>query len=152
MIAILFITIIYERFERLLVNIKIMSTDSIDKKLTNLLIIAEKSLHIVILFIVLYLCGFEIYNMYASGSISVASVMLLFIYLELIQMIQIYFSSGKIPVRYPLYISMFSIARIISFENITGSDALYYSGAILMVGLALLALAGRRYIRELMPS
>ena len=75
--------------------------------------------------------------------------MLLFIYLELIQMIQIYFRSGKIPVRYPLYISMFSIARIISFENITGPDALYYSGAILMVGLALLALAGRRYIREL---
>ena len=102
----------------------------------------------IILFIVLYLCGFEIFSMYSSGAISVASVMLLFIYLELIQMIQIYFSSGKIPVRYPLYISMFSIARIISFENITGSDALYYSGAILMVGLALLALAGRKYIRE----
>tara|TARA_B100000212_G_scaffold302720_1_gene249135 strand:- start:840 stop:983 length:144 start_codon:yes stop_codon:yes gene_type:complete len=47
---------------------------------------------------------------------------------------------------------MFSIARIISFDNITGSDALYYSGAILMVGLALLALAGRRYIRELKPK
>ena len=152
MITILFIIIIYERFERLFVNEKIMSTDSIDKKLTNLLIIAEKSLHIVILLIVLYLCGFEIYNMYTIRAISVASVMLLFIYLELIQMIQIYFSSGKIPVRYPLYISMFSIARIISFENITGSDALYYSGAILMVGLSLLALAGRRYIRELKPS
>ena len=92
------------------------------------------------------------YSMYANSSISVASVMLLFIYLELIQMIQIYFTSGKIPVRYPLYISMFSIARIISFDSITGSDALYYSGAILMVGLALLALAGRRYIRELKPK
>ena len=126
-----------------------MSTDRLDKKLTNMLVVVEKVLHITILFIVLYLCGLEIHTMYTKGSISVASVMLLFIYLELIQMIQIYFSSGKIPVRYPLYISMFSIARIISFENITGSDALYYSGAILMVGLALLALAGRRYIRAL---
>ena len=125
-----------------------MSTENLDKKLTSLLIVVEKTLHITILFIVLYLCGFEIFSMYSSGAISVASVMLLFIYLELIQMIQIYFSSGKIPVRYPLYISMFSIAWIISFENITGSDALYYSGAILMVGLALLALAGRKYIRE----
>ena len=129
-----------------------MSTDRLDKKLTNMLIVVEKVLHITILFIVLYLCGLEIHTMYTNGSISVASVMLLFIYLELIQMIQIYFSSGKIPVRYPLYISMFSIARIISFENITGSDALYYSGAILMVGLALLALAGRRYIRALKSS
>ena len=98
-----------------------MSTDKLDKRLTDLLIIVEKTLHITILFIVLYLCGFEIYSMYSNSSISVASVMLLFIYLELIQMIQIYFSSGKIPVRYPLYISMFSIARIISFDNITGS-------------------------------
>ena len=129
-----------------------MSTDKLDKTLTNILVIVEKSLHITILFIVLYLCAFEIYGMYANSTISVASVMLLFIYLELIQMIQIYFTSGKIPVRYPLYISMFSIARIISFENITGPDSLYYSGAILMVGLALLALAGRRYIRELKPT
>ena len=129
-----------------------MSTDKLDKKFNDLLIIVEKVLHITILFIVLYLCASEIYNMYAMSRVSVASVMLLFIYLELIQMIQIYFSSGKIPVRYPLYISMFSIARIISFENITGSDALYYSGAILMVGLSLLALAGRRYIREMKPQ
>ena len=129
-----------------------MSTDKLDKRLTDLLIILEKALHITILFIVLYLCAFEVYSMYVNSTISVASVMLLFIYLELIQMIQIYFASGKIPVRYPLYISMFSIARIISFEHIKGSDALYYSGAILMVGLALLALAGRRYIRELRPK
>ena len=129
-----------------------MSTDKLDKRLTELLIILEKVLHITILFIVLYLCAFEVYSMYVNSTISVASVMLLFIYLELIQMIQIYFASGKIPVRYPLYISMFSIARIISFEHIKGSDALYYSGAILMVGLALLALAGRRYIGELKPK
>ena len=129
-----------------------MSTDKLDRKLTDILIIVEKSLHLTILGIVVYLCGYEIYRMYADNTISVASVMLLFIYLELIQMIQIYFRSGKVPVRYPLYISMFSIARVISFENISGSDALYYSTAILMVGLALLALAGRRYIRELKPK
>ena len=63
-------------------------------------------------------------------------------------MIQIYFDSGKIPVRYPLYICMFNLARIISFEDLNSSDALNHSIAILMVGLALLALAGRKYIRE----
>ena len=94
-----------------------MSTDKLDKRLTDLLIILEKLLHITILFIVLYLCAAEIYSMYTNSTISVASVMLLFIYLELIQMIQIYFASGKIPVRYPLYISIFSIARIISLNK-----------------------------------
>ena len=63
-------------------------------------------------------------------------------------MIQIYFDSGKIPVRYPLYICMFNLARIISFENLNSTDALNLSIAILMVGLALLALAGRKFIRD----
>ena len=64
-------------------------------------------------------------------------------------MIQIYFDSGKIPVRYPLYICMFNLARIISFESLDSADALNHSIAILMVGLALLALAGRKYIRDI---
>ena len=63
-------------------------------------------------------------------------------------MIQIYFDSGKIPVRYPLYICMFNLARIISFEDLNSADALNHSIAILMVGLALLALAGRKYLRD----
>lgn len=86
--------------------------------------------------------------MFLDGSIGVSSIMLIFIYLEIIQMIQIYFDSGKIPVRYPLYICMFNLARIISFEDLNSADALNHSIAILMVGLALLALAGRKYLRD----
>ena len=68
-----------------------MSTEKLDKKLTNLLIVVEKILHLTILCIVVYLCVAEVRDMYVEGTVSVASVMLLFIYLELIQMIQIYF-------------------------------------------------------------
>ena len=114
----------------------------------NTLVVIEKFLHIAILCIVLYLCGKEVYQMFLDGSVGVSSIMLIFIYLEIIQMIQIYFDSGKIPVRYPLYICMFNLARIISFESLDSADALNHSIAILMVGLALLALAGRKYIRD----
>ena len=114
----------------------------------NLLVIIEKFLHLMILCIVIYLCGREVFQMFLDGSVGVSSIMLIFIYLEIIQMIQIYFESGKIPVRYPLYICMFNLARIISFESLDSSDALNHSIAILMVGLALLALAGRKYIRD----
>ena len=44
---------------------------------------------------------------------------------------------------------MFNLARIISFESLDSGDALNHSIAILMVGLALLALAGRKYIRDI---
>ena len=114
----------------------------------NFLVFIEKLLHLMILCIVVYLCGREIFQMFLDGSVGVSSIMLIFIYLEIIQMIQIYFESGKIPVRYPLYICMFNLARIISFESLDSSDALNHSIAILMVGLALLALAGRKYIRD----
>ena len=63
-------------------------------------------------------------------------------------MIQIYFESGKIPVRYPLYICMFNLSRIISFESLDSADALNHSIAILMVGLDMIYLAGRKYIRD----
>ena len=115
----------------------------------NFLVIVEKLLHLMILCIVVYLCGREIFQMFLDGSVGVSSIMLIFIYLEIIQMIQIYFDSGKIPVRYPLYICMFNLARIISFESLDSADALNHSIAILMVGLALLALAGRKYIRDI---
>ena len=115
----------------------------------NVLVVIEKVLHLTILAIVVFLCAKELIMMFLDGTVGVSSIMLIFIYLEIIQMIQIYFDSGKIPVRYPLYICMFNLARIISFEDLNSSDALNHSIAILMVGLALLALAGRKYIREI---
>ena len=120
----------------------------LNKNINFVLSLVEKVMHISILIIVIYLCGKEIYDMAAVNTIGVSSIMLIFIYLEIIQMIQIYFQSGKIPVRYPLYICMFNLARIISFESLDSVDALNHSIAILMVGLALLALAGRKYIRD----
>ena len=121
---------------------------AINNLIKNILVIIEKILHVTILVIVVFLCAKELFLMFLDGTVGVSSIMLIFIYLEIIQMIQIYFDSGKIPVRYPLYICMFNLARIISFEDLNSTDALNHSIAILMVGLALLALAGRKYIRD----
>ena len=82
------------------------------------LVVIEKVLHLTILAIVVFLCAKELIVMFLDGTVGVSSIMLIFIYLEIIQMIQIYFDSGKIPVRYPLYICMFNLARIISFEDL----------------------------------
>ena len=75
------------------------------KKINNLvkdlLVVIEKLLHLAILCIVVYLCGREVFQMFIEGRVGVSSVMLIFIYLEIIQMIQIYFdsekNSGEIP-------------------------------------------------------
>ena len=103
----------------------------------------EKGLHLVILGMVLFLCGYEINNAISSGVIRVQNVLMLFIYLEIMQMVNIFFSTGKIPVRYPLYIGMFALARHISFETVEGLDSLFLSASIALLALALVALAYR---------
>ena len=103
----------------------------------------EKGLHLVILGMVLFLCGYEINNAISSGVIKVQIVLMLFIYLEIMQMVNIFFSTGKIPVRYPLYIGMFALARHISFETVEGLDSLFLSASIALLALALVALAYR---------
>ena len=103
----------------------------------------EKGLHLVILGMVLFLCGYEINNAFSSGVIKVQNVLMLFIYLEIMQMVNIFFSTGKIPVRYPLYIGMFALARHISFETVEGLDSLFLSASIALLALALVALAYR---------
>ena len=103
----------------------------------------ESGLHWVIYAMVVYLFGAEIYHMINSRSITIESVLTFFIYLEIMQMIAIFFQTGKIPIRYPLYISMFSLARHISFENLGGIDALAMTGSIALLSLALVGLSFR---------
>ena len=109
----------------------------------NITSAVEKILHLIIFVMVLFLCGYEINNVVSSGIIKVQNVLMLFIYLEIMQMVNIFFSTGKIPVRYPLYIGMFALARHISFENIAGLDSLYLAASIALLALALVALAYR---------
>ena len=105
--------------------------------------LVERVLHLIILAMVLFLCFEEINSIFTNGFLEVQNVLMLFIYLEIMQMVNIFFSTGKIPVRYPLYIGMFALARHISFEEISGIDSLYLSASVALLAIALVALAYR---------
>ena len=105
--------------------------------------LVERVLHLIILAMVLFLCFEEINSIFTNGSLKVQNVLMLFIYLEIMQMVNIFFSTGKIPVRYPLYIGMFALARHISFEEISGIDSLYLSASVALLAIALVAPAYR---------
>ena len=53
----------------------------------------------------------EIVNMIAVSRVTLADLLLLFIYLEVLSMVAIYLGSGALPVRVPLYIAMVALAR-----------------------------------------
>ena len=93
--------------------------------------------------LVLFLFGSEISVMFNSGNVEVKNILTFFIYLEIMQMVSIFFETGKIPVRYPIYISMIGLARYIILEDLNVNEALAISGSILLLSLALVGLAYR---------
>ena len=106
----------------------------------------ENAAHWLIYALVLFLFGQEVYEMFATGDFTVKNILTFFIYLEIMQMVSIFFDTGKIPVRYPIYISMIGLARYIILEDLKVEEALMISGSILLLAIALAALAFRNKI------
>ena len=66
--------------------------------------------------------GIEIRVMFDNGTVTLADLLLLFIYLEVLAMVSIYLESGKLPVRIPLYIAIVALARYLVLD-MKGMDA-----------------------------
>lgn len=60
--------------------------------------------------------GIEIKVMWDNQHVSLADLLLLFIYLEILAMVSIYLDSGKLPVRMPLYIAIVALARYLILD------------------------------------
>ena len=60
--------------------------------------------------------GIEINVMIQAQTVTLADLLLMFIYLEVLAMVSIYLDSGKLPVRMPLYISIVALARYLILD------------------------------------
>ena len=58
----------------------------------------------------------EVLVMFENGTVTLADLLLLFIYLEVFVMVSIYMESGKLPVRIPLYIAIVALARYLVLD------------------------------------
>ena len=69
----------------------------------------------VLLFVIaiatIFCIGEEIFIMIENQQVKLSDLLLLFIYLEVLAMVEQYLIFGKIPVRYPIYITIIAIAR-----------------------------------------
>jgi protein PsiE len=82
----------------------------------------------------------EITVMARAMQVTLADLLLLFLYLEVLAMVGAYYRSGKLPVRFPLYIGMVALARYLVLD-IKGMDdwrMLAVTGSILLLTLAVL--------------
>ena len=53
-------------------------------------------------------------HVFVERRVQLTDILLMFIYLEVLAMVQQFVMNGKIPVRYPIYIAMMAIARYIT--------------------------------------
>jgi phosphate starvation-inducible membrane PsiE len=69
-------------------------------------------------------------------------ILLLFIYLEILAMVGIYFRTHRLPVRYLIYIAITALTRIlvVDVKEMSNLVILSFTGAILMLTLAVLVL------------
>ncbi|KXF83345.1 phosphate-starvation-inducible protein PsiE [Enterovibrio coralii] len=75
--------------------------------------------HLVLTLIILattYAIGEEIYLIIVNRTVTVGDLLLMFIYLEVLAMVSIFFESGKVPVRMPLYIGIVALARYLILD------------------------------------
>lgn len=82
--------------------------------------------------------GQELWHMIVLRHVELSDLLLLFIFLEVITMVEYYWRLGKLPVRIPLYIAMVALARylILDTEDVRNIHALYITGAILILAFA----------------
>ena len=80
----------------------------------------------------------EIHEMYQNRDISLADLLLMFIYIEVIGLVRSYWETRAVRITYPLVIAITALARFIILQDKESdpSNLIYISVAILIVALA----------------
>ena len=84
--------------------------------------------------------GIEIRHMWVQQNVMLTDLLLMFIYVETVTMVKVYWESGKLPVRMPLYIAIVAIARylIIDVKDMEALRVIAVASSILVIALAIL--------------
>ena len=84
----------------------------------------------------------EVNIMIVAGAVTLADLLLLFLYLEILAMVGLYYQSGKLPVRFPIYIAIVALARymVLDMKSMDEWRLLGVAAGIFLLALAVLAI------------
>ena len=107
--------------------------------------ILEKIVLSILLVCTLIAIGQEILLMVENKRVSLADILLLFIYVEVLGMIKEYWLAKVIRMSYPLFIAMTALARLIimSAKDTEPIALIYESVSILIIAIAIVVLRVR---------
>ena len=104
--------------------------------------ILEKIVLSILLVCTLIVIGQEIIMMVENKRVTLADILLLFIYVEVLGMIKEYWLAKVIRMSYPLFIAMTALARLIILQrkDIEPVTLIYESVAILIIAISIVVL------------
>ena len=100
---------------------------------------------IIILISTVIAIGSELYQMFKINRVTLADLLLLFLYLEVLAMVRVFWESQSIQITLPLFIAITALSRFIILQgkSINPEILVYEAGAILLIALAILVLRFR---------
>lgn len=84
----------------------------------------------------------EIMSMIYKMEVTLGDLLLMFLYLEVLAMVAIYLDSGKLPIRFPLYIAIIALARylILDMKNLDTLQMITIAGTMLLIGITVIVI------------
>lgn len=120
-----------------------MQSESAPNRYARIALTIVEQLGLFIIAVATIVAGYqEVRVMIDNGRVTLADLLLMFLFLEVLTMVGLYYRSGKLPVRFPLYIALIALARyiILDVKEITELRMLAVAGAILLVSVAVLVI------------
>jgi len=89
--------------------------------------------------------GQEMYQMILVQRVTLADLLLLFLYLEVLAMVRVFWESQSIQITLPLFIAITALARFIILQgkSLNPEILFYEAGAIVLIALAIVILRFR---------
>ena len=102
----------------------------------------QLGLLIIILISTIIAVVIEIINMYQARSVTLADLLLMFLYLEVMAMVRVFWEEQSISISLPLLIAITALSRFIILQGkqMDASQLLYESIAIVLIALAIVVL------------
>ena len=87
----------------------------------------------------------EISNMFQLKDITLADLLLMFLYLEVLAMVRVFWEQQSISITLPLLIAITALSRFIILQGkeMDPSSLLYEAGAILLIAIAIVVMRFR---------
>ena len=88
----------------------------------------------------------EVNKMYMNRNVDLADLLLLFIYIEVIGMIRLFWESKSIRITYPLLIAITALSRFIILQGkgVDPINLIYEASAILLIAISIVLLRMRK--------